>query len=794
MRIAQKLICGFVSVALLVGVVGTISILQNKNSQDIVEEEVYRSISHLGDVWELMEAQEHQEIAANNYLFLDESLKERRADYFHEKERLEKVYQRYSRQACEHVKPLIEKYYDNIKIYHTKIEETFELHRQGADLELIKERLREANKYVEIAHEDALEPIIEHVYKKHIEPAKEDIAKEISRITSVTILISVIAVFLAIGLGLFVSHSIYVPLTKLRAAAAEMGEGKLDTKIEIKTKDEIGKLAASFNDMAAKLKDSHFKLKESHKQLEEKVQERTAELSSSNATLKGEVEQRTSAQKTLEERIKELKCLFGLSKLIEQPGISLEQIFEETVDLIHNAYQDPDKTCVRITFEGVRYKTDNFKKSELSQYAPIEVHGEKAGAIEVYYLGEKPENGQSPFLKEEQDLLDVVAERLGKIAERKRAGEKLRLFRNLIDQSNDSVFVIEPKWGRFLDVNDRACASLGHTREELFEMGVKDIEEVIPDDSAWTEHVKEVRKKGYMVLEGRHKRKDGTTFPVEINIKFIEQEKDSYMLAVARDITERKQAEEKQAKLFEQVESINQELKDFAYIVSHDLKAPLRGIRTLADWIGSDYADKLDDEGREQMGLLSGRVDRMHNLIDGILEYSRVGREIEKRVQVNLNVLVSEVIEMVAPTENIEITVENEMPVVECGKTRIMQVFQNLLSNAVKYTDKPQGRIKIGCVEEDGFWKFSVADNGPGIEERHFEKIFQIFQTLSPRDEVESTGVGLSVVKKIVELYGGKIWVESKPGEGSTFFFTLPKPESEVANDAKLEAHIIGRR
>ena len=118
-------------------------------------------------------------------------------------------------------------------------------------------------------------------------------------------------------------------------------------------------------------------------------------------------------------------------------------------------------------------------------------------------------------------------------------------------------------------------------------------------------------------------------------------------------------------------------------------------------------------------------------------------------------------------------------------------MFQNLLSNAVKYMDKPKGLITIGCVQENGFWKFSVADNGPGIEEKHFEKIFQIFQTLSPRDEVESTGVGLSVVKKIVELYGGKIWVESKPGEGSTFFFTLPKPESEVEYNAKLEADIV---
>ncbi|MDD5064081.1 MAG: ATP-binding protein [Phycisphaerae bacterium] len=258
------------------------------------------------------------------------------------------------------------------------------------------------------------------------------------------------------------------------------------------------------------------------------------------------------------------------------------------------------------------------------------------------------------------------------------------------------------------------------------------------------------------------------------------------LLAVSRDITERKLAEQRQAELLEQLEKTNQELKDFAYIVSHDLKAPLRGIKTLAEWISTDYADKLDDNGKEQISLLGSRVDRMHNLIDGILQYSRVGRVEEEKVVVNLNELVPEIIDLLAPPENVTITIENTLPMIECEPTRIMQVFQNLLSNAVKYMDKPKGQIKVDCVEEDGFWKFSVADNGPGIEEKHFGKIFQLFQTLSPRDESQSTGIGLTVIKKIVELYNGKIWVESEPGQGSTFFFTLPKQETGV-KDAKLE-------
>ena len=248
------------------------------------------------------------------------------------------------------------------------------------------------------------------------------------------------------------------------------------------------------------------------------------------------------------------------------------------------------------------------------------------------------------------------------------------------------------------------------------------------------------------------------------------------------EISEREKAEHKQTELLRELESANQELKDFAYIASHDLKAPLRAIKTLADWISTDYADKIDADGQEQLKLLKQRVDRMHNLIDGILQYSRVGRVREKNVNVQLDKLLPEIIDILAPPANIKITVETELPTIKCEETRITQVFQNLLSNAVKYMDKPDGSIRVGCSEEGEFWKFSVADNGPGIEKQHWERIFKIFQTLAPRDEFESTGIGLTVVKKIVEIYGGRIWLDSEFGKGTTFFFTFPKagaPEPE---------------
>lgn len=241
-----------------------------------------------------------------------------------------------------------------------------------------------------------------------------------------------------------------------------------------------------------------------------------------------------------------------------------------------------------------------------------------------------------------------------------------------------------------------------------------------------------------------------------------------------------------------ELRNVNKELNDFASIVSHDLKAPLRAIRSLANWLAVDYADKFDAEGKEQINLLVNRVKRMHDLINGVLQYSRVGRIKEKIEIVDLKEIIQEVIDMIAPPKHIRIHIEKSLPTIYFERTRITQVFQNLLSNAAKYMDKPQGIITIGYAEFDGSIKFSIADNGPGIAEKHFSKIFKIFQTLNPKDEIESTGIGLTLVKKIIEMYDGHIDIESEIGHGTTFHVTLPKKilcdESSV--DEKVRENI----
>jgi light-regulated signal transduction histidine kinase (bacteriophytochrome) len=216
-------------------------------------------------------------------------------------------------------------------------------------------------------------------------------------------------------------------------------------------------------------------------------------------------------------------------------------------------------------------------------------------------------------------------------------------------------------------------------------------------------------------------------------------------------------------------------------VVSHDLKAPLRAISQLTHWISEDYTEALDREGREMMDLILKRVKRMDGLIEGVLSYSRIGRIKERTVALDLNILVDEIIESAMAPSHVRVKIDGDLPVVQRDPIRMQQVFQNLIDNAITYMDKPEGLVRIGCEDEGMQWKFSIADNGPGIDRQYHEKIFQIFQTLTPRDEHESSGVGLTLVKKIIEQYDGSIWVVSEQGNGSTFYFTLPKREDSHA-------------
>lgn len=235
------------------------------------------------------------------------------------------------------------------------------------------------------------------------------------------------------------------------------------------------------------------------------------------------------------------------------------------------------------------------------------------------------------------------------------------------------------------------------------------------------------------------------------------------------------------AQLAHALEISNRELDQFAYVASHDLKAPLRGISNLSQWIEEDVGSQnLSAETREHLSLLRGRVHRMEALIDGILQYSRAGRVREKPEQVDVKTLVDEVIDLLAPPESVRFEF-SVLPQVSTERLPLQQVFQNLIGNAIKYTRREDAAIRISAADSGEHWEFAVADNGPGIAPEYHTKIFGLFQTLEARDKVEATGIGLSIVQKTVDSRGGRVWVESEAGAGTTFRFTWPKkPQQET--------------
>lgn len=261
---------------------------------------------------------------------------------------------------------------------------------------------------------------------------------------------------------------------------------------------------------------------------------------------------------------------------------------------------------------------------------------------------------------------------------------------------------------------------------------------------------------------------------------------------IESDISERKDAESRMAEYMENLEITNKELDKFAYIVSHDLKAPLRAIGNLSCWIEEDLGKDCSPELRQHFDLIKGRVARMESLINGILEYSRVNRRRSPEEVIELKTLIKEITEFITTNNSaLEIQIDDDMPLVCADKIKLQQVFSNLISNAIKYNDKDKPWIRISCSEEEAQWKFSVEDNGPGIEPQYHERVFVIFQTLQPRDVVESTGVGLAIVKKIIEEQNGKIWIESAKGKGAKFVFTIPKINIEQKESPLVAATMI---
>ena len=234
------------------------------------------------------------------------------------------------------------------------------------------------------------------------------------------------------------------------------------------------------------------------------------------------------------------------------------------------------------------------------------------------------------------------------------------------------------------------------------------------------------------------------------------------------NITERKQAEEA-------VRRTRDELEQFASVVSHDLRAPLRGVSQLAGWLQEDLAGKLSEDTDEKLVLLQDRVRRMQTLIDGLLEYSKVGGTQGTEETVDTGALLVETIDSLSPPTDVSIDVEPNMPTLQTDRLRLGQVFANLIGNSIKHHGRNPVHIWVTARDAGRFYEFSVADDGPGIARQYHEKVFMMFQSLAPKDTGIDSGIGLALVKKIVEEHGGSITLDSQEGKGANFRFMWPK-------------------
>lgn len=375
---------------------------------------------------------------------------------------------------------------------------------------------------------------------------------------------------------------------------------------------------------------------------------------------------------------------------------------------------------------------------------------------------------------------------IAKVTESKEALEKkneeLKKLSLVASKTENSV-VITDNENRIEWVNEGFTRLTGYTLFEVEGKRMVDFLTATDSDSETAEKIKShIHNKQSFSGEVLKTHKDGHPVWLQETITPISDEHGevTQFIHVESDITERKEAEEKMAEYYRYLEKANKELDKFAYVVSHDLKAPLRAISNLSTWIEEDMGATFTEDSRTNFNMIKGRVMRMESLIQGILDYSRADRVKAPVSKVDIGELLNEVVEMVVEDKKVEIVRPPQLPVLMAEKMKLQQVFSNIISNAIKHNDKENTRIEISVSESLNEYQFVIEDNGPGIDPRYHDKIFVIFQTLQARDTFESTGVGLAIVKKIIDEVGGNIWIESEIGKFTKFIFKWPKESSTL--------------
>ncbi|WP_438711250.1 PAS domain-containing sensor histidine kinase [Aquimarina muelleri] len=342
---------------------------------------------------------------------------------------------------------------------------------------------------------------------------------------------------------------------------------------------------------------------------------------------------------------------------------------------------------------------------------------------------------------------------------------------------NSSLGIALTQSGKIVQTNKALQNLLEYPQEELLQKEIKDIS--LKNEYAVSENHMEKMNAGLIdnfSINKQYVKKNNSTFWAKTNVAAVRNPDGSikYQVALIEDITEQLESEKQKEKLLEDLERTNQDLKDYAHIVSHDLKSPLRSIYALVNWIKEDYSSAFDKIGLNHLAMIEKTLEKMETLINDILSYSSVNNKEElQSSKIDLNTLVDDLKNIVLIPENTIVSTKKKLPVINGDSTRIQQLFQNLIGNAVIYMDKENGVVEIDYEDKKTHYQFSIKDNGIGIKKEYHEKIFKMFESVG--DNENSSGIGLAIVKKIVTLYEGDIWLDSTPGIGTTFYFTLKK-------------------
>lgn len=346
----------------------------------------------------------------------------------------------------------------------------------------------------------------------------------------------------------------------------------------------------------------------------------------------------------------------------------------------------------------------------------------------------------------------------------------------VIDHSPIGICLSNKDDSGIIMANNSLCKMLGYTPEELKSIKLQDVTHT--DEKEISNAKREQLYKGEFEsysLDKRYIKKSGEVVWARTSVTGVKNslKEVKYHVTTIEDITKEKKLEAQKEELLKNLENQNEQLNDYAHIVSHDLKSPLRSISALLSWTKEDLEGRLTEDNLVNLNLMEGKVEKMDKLIGDILSYSSLQRDEINFELVDFNEIIQNIVDILHIPDHISVKIIEKLPVLMGDSVRLQQLFQNLISNSINYMDKEVGLIEIKAVENEQFFVFSVKDNAAGIPKEDHEKIFKVFNTVGTHET--SSGIGLSIVEKVVDLHKGKIWLESEPGIGTTFFFSIKK-------------------